>query len=209
KTLGAEMEASAIGYVAEHLDRRSIIVKAVSDHADGEKDDSFAAFAARASAKFLLAFLDKHLPPREDAPASARPGEGGDAPIKRSMTMLSPIFAAARPDEEDDFLARVQRVAKLKVGPDAILERLPAPAPFGGPLRVSQLDGGIARVYPVAAVDQPITEVLLDAFLQAIDAPYRRDDTGMISALVYRGALADPALVQKAAARRVRLMSFV
>ncbi|HRI68786.1 MAG TPA: hypothetical protein PK156_31370, partial [Polyangium sp.] len=45
KTIGVEMEAAAIGYVAAHLGRPSIIVKAVSDHADPDKDENFRAFA--------------------------------------------------------------------------------------------------------------------------------------------------------------------
>jgi uncharacterized protein YjbI with pentapeptide repeats/nucleoside phosphorylase len=188
KTIGAEMEASAIGYVAEHLGRRSIIVKAVSDYADGDKDDAFQAFAAHASAAFLLAFLDTHLPPREDAAATPPPTED---------------------PRNDDFLSRVQRVAKLHAGHDASIDRFRAKAPFQGFLRVSQRDGGIARVYPVAAVDQPISEEVLDAFVQQIDAPYRRDDSGMISILIYRGDLASESLLRKAAAQRVRLQSFI
>jgi len=48
KTIGVEMEAAAIGYVASLLDRRVIVVKAVSDYADHEKDDAYRSFAARA-----------------------------------------------------------------------------------------------------------------------------------------------------------------
>ncbi|MBK9258551.1 MAG: protein kinase [Polyangiaceae bacterium] len=63
KTIGVEMEAAAISQVASHLGRPSIIVKAVSDHADHDKDDSFRAFACRASATWLLTFLQRHLEP--------------------------------------------------------------------------------------------------------------------------------------------------
>ncbi|MGK3960997.1 pentapeptide repeat-containing protein [Sorangium sp. So ce118] len=196
KTLGAEMEAAAIGYVAEHLGRRSIIVKAVSDHGDHEKDDAFQAFAARASARFLLAFLQRHMPePSEPAPP-ARPPLAGSAPARD----------AAR---SDDFLSRVQRVCELHAGQSAIVERFEAPPPFGQFLRVSRSDGGIARTYPVAALDEPVSEEALAVFLTHIDAAYRRDDSGMISHLIYRGDLASPELVDRAAARRVRLQSFV
>lgn len=69
KTIGVEMEAAAIGQVAAHLGRPSIIVKAVSDHADHDKDDSFRAFACRASATWLFTFLRRHLdPPSDDKP---------------------------------------------------------------------------------------------------------------------------------------------
>ncbi len=57
KTLGVEMEAAAIGLVAQQFDRPAIVVKAVSDHADRDKDDSFRTFAATASAEFLIRFL--------------------------------------------------------------------------------------------------------------------------------------------------------
>ncbi|XYH93636.1 pentapeptide repeat-containing protein [Sorangium sp. So ce1128] len=196
KTLGAEMEAAAIGYVAEHLGRRSIIVKAVSDHGDHEKDDAFQAFAARASATFLLAFLQRHMP-EPSAPAP---------PARPPLAVSAPARDAAR---SDDFLSRVQRVCELHAGQSAIVERFDAPPPFGQFLRVSRSDGGIARTYPVAALDEPVSEEALDAFLTHIDAAYRRDDSGMISHLIYRGDLASPALVERAAARRVRLQSFV
>jgi nucleoside phosphorylase len=63
KILGLEMESAAIGYVAENARIPSIIVKAVLDYADDQKDDSFRDFAARASAAFLVGFLRKY-PPR-------------------------------------------------------------------------------------------------------------------------------------------------
>ncbi|WP_438025438.1 HEAT repeat domain-containing protein [Sorangium sp. So ce233] len=64
-TLGVEMEGAAIGDVAARFARPAIVVKAVSDHADNEKDDSFRKFGCRASAEVLLAFLRKHLDPGE------------------------------------------------------------------------------------------------------------------------------------------------
>lgn len=63
KTIGVETEAAAIGHVAAHLGRPSIIVKAVSDHADHDKDDSFRAFACHASAAWLFMFLHRHVTP--------------------------------------------------------------------------------------------------------------------------------------------------
>lgn len=61
RTLGVEMEGAAIGYVAERFRARAIVVKAVSDYADGDKDDSYRAFACRASATFLVTFLLRHI----------------------------------------------------------------------------------------------------------------------------------------------------
>jgi len=72
KVLGLEMEAAAIGMVAE-VERVPwmIVAKGVTDHADREKDDSFRAFSARAAAEFVLAFLRRELPPRE-APTQSK-----------------------------------------------------------------------------------------------------------------------------------------
>jgi nucleoside phosphorylase len=61
-TLAVDMEGAAVAQVADWFHKRSIVVKAVSDHADHDKDDSFRAFACKASATFLLAFLQEHLP---------------------------------------------------------------------------------------------------------------------------------------------------
>lgn len=66
KTVGVEMEAAAIGHVAAHLERSSIIVKAVSDHADHDKDENFRAFACHASAAWLFMFIHRHVKPRAD-----------------------------------------------------------------------------------------------------------------------------------------------
>lgn len=69
KVLGLEMEAMAIGAVADaHREKvpYMIVMKGVMDHADEWKNDSAKTFAARASAECLIAFLRKHLPPAED-----------------------------------------------------------------------------------------------------------------------------------------------
>jgi nucleoside phosphorylase len=63
KVLGVEMEAAAIGWVAELSGIPYIIAKAVSDYGDADKDDGFREFACRASAEFLFDFLVQH-PPR-------------------------------------------------------------------------------------------------------------------------------------------------
>ncbi|HEY4311325.1 MAG TPA: pYEATS domain-containing protein [Pirellulales bacterium] len=63
KVIGVEMEAAAIGWVAEFADLRSIVVKAVSDFGDHEKDDGFRHFACTAAATFVIDFL-LEFPPR-------------------------------------------------------------------------------------------------------------------------------------------------
>jgi len=62
-TLGADTEAVFLGDVAARFQKRVIVIKAVSDHADQDKDNSFRAFACRASAEVLLAFLVNFLDP--------------------------------------------------------------------------------------------------------------------------------------------------
>jgi nucleoside phosphorylase len=64
KVLGLEMEAAAIGAIAHlHGIERMIVMKGVMDHADPAKNDNFKAFAARASAECLIAFLRANLRP--------------------------------------------------------------------------------------------------------------------------------------------------
>lgn len=73
KTLGVEMEGAAIGAVAALEEVRMLVVKAVSDYADHDKDDQFRIYAAQASAWFLLDLLRRHW-------AAAVPGEPMAAP---------------------------------------------------------------------------------------------------------------------------------
>jgi tetratricopeptide (TPR) repeat protein/nucleoside phosphorylase len=63
KVIGLEMEAAAIGGMGwAHGIEHVVVMKGVMDHADGEKDDRFKPFAARASAECLLQFLRENLP---------------------------------------------------------------------------------------------------------------------------------------------------
>lgn len=196
KVLGAEMEASAIGFVAEQLGRRSIIAKAVSDYADHDKDDAFRDFACHASAAFLLAFLRKHVRP-DPSRAKARKskhllehgdGEGGGG--------------------SDEFLARVEWISQLREPEGTKLTRCPAPSPFGAFLEVSVPEGHFVREFRVAAVDLPISEELLDAFVRHVHASYSRRHPAAVSKLVHIGPSAPQPLLRKANAQRVDLVSF-
>ena len=103
-TLGAEMKGAAIGDVAARFERQAIVVKAVSDHADEEKDDSFRKFVCRASAEVLLAFLLKHFDPaqaprplaqrREVEPASAISTRDHNRSILDPMDSLTLVLLA-------------------------------------------------------------------------------------------------------------------
>jgi nucleoside phosphorylase len=63
KTLGADMEAAAVGYAAYRTRRPMIVAKGVSDHANAEKADAPQRDAALASARFVLSFLKQHRIP--------------------------------------------------------------------------------------------------------------------------------------------------
>jgi len=70
KTLGIDMEGSAIAAVAEIEGvPHSLVVKGVQDHADRDKDDRFRGYAIEAAYKFLTAFLRAQLGgPKHSAP---------------------------------------------------------------------------------------------------------------------------------------------
>jgi nucleoside phosphorylase len=64
KTLGLEMEAAALGMLADaHHQRRLdvLVMKGVMDFADHGRDDHFKEYAARASAECAIAFLREHM----------------------------------------------------------------------------------------------------------------------------------------------------
>jgi len=66
KIVGLEMEASAIGWLAEAFDvRRKIVVKGVMDHGDVTKSNKCRRFAAHAAAEVLIQFLRTHLDDNE------------------------------------------------------------------------------------------------------------------------------------------------
>ena len=92
------MEAAAIGAVAE-LGRRSIIVKAVSDYADHEKDDAFRLFACKASAEFLLEFLQRQVTVSQSARR-----------LSRSEMQPVPLY----PDEETRRLSQQLKEARQR-----------------------------------------------------------------------------------------------
>jgi WD40 repeat protein/nucleoside phosphorylase len=205
KTLGAEMEAAAIGLVSEQLKRQALVVKAVSDYGDNDKDDRFRTFAARASAEVLIRFLLRRLEPREDQ-------EFED--VQESDSREPGHFHPSREDgpRGDTLLSRVETLARLWArgqGVTVQLRRRSARTPFGGYLEVSQIKrNSFSSMYPVAAVEQ-VDSGVFDAFLRDIDARYRRDDPGVRSALIYgAGARPPPEVVARASSMRIALQSF-
>ena len=202
KTLGAEMEAAAVGLVGEHLGRRAIVVKAVSDYGDEDKDDAFRKFASRASAEVLLRFLLRNMEPSERQSNDDLEGDG------RTASLVSASYVELA--RSDDLLSRVSRVAELRAretGWAVDVRRFPSRPPFGGYLRVSKVRGAFTNMAPVAAVEHLTAEVL-DAFLVSIDVRYRQADPGVLSTLVYVGNPPSAEVVAKAAASRVLLQSY-
>ncbi|HZF56167.1 MAG TPA: pentapeptide repeat-containing protein, partial [Polyangiaceae bacterium] len=202
KTVGVEMEAATIGLVGEHAQIPAIVVKAVSDFGDGDKDNSFREFAARASAEVLLRFLLRNVKPFD-------PEVEEDRDPRRARDEMH-FFRGGLPGG-DDLLSRVQRVCDLRAraaGATAEIQRFRGRPPFGGYLRVSVVHPGpFTRVHPVAAVER-VTADVLNAFLADIDARYRRMDSGVCSTLVYGGDPPPAEVSAKAAAKGVLLQSF-
>ncbi len=201
KVLGAEMEARAIGFAAEQLGRRrSIIVKAVSDYADHDKDDAFRPFACHASAAFLMAFLQKHLRPERSSRIS---NSRDEEPLA-----LDPKEVGEEEKRHDEFLAHVERACVLRHPEGTRITRHEAPQPFWTFLEVAVAEGRFVRVFPVAAIDRPMTEEILQAFLEGIHADYQRRIPAVHSTLVHAGASASEELARKAHAQHVLLTSF-
>lgn len=111
---------------------------------------------------------------------------------------------------EDDLLARVETVLRLREKPGTDIRRLREGWPPVEYLRVTVHDpAGPLRVYPVGVLEHGVTREGLEAFLQRVHARYRASDGGLVSTLVYGGAPAAEELVREAASRFVHLQSFV
>ncbi|KYF61481.1 hypothetical protein BE11_24410 [Sorangium cellulosum] len=205
-TLGLDMEGAAIGDLAARCRKRSIFIKAVSDHADLAKDDGFRAFACRASAAVLLAFLQEHLEP---APRSERERSGRGAPAEEVEGLPRDNEPGERASEgrHDGFLQRIERVALLRA-PGATVTRHRAPPPFAGVLEVVARDGSLVDVRVIGALDQPITEELVARYVAHVERPFRQQDPLLRSTLIHAGPQAPPELAQRAWRRGVALKSF-
>jgi nucleoside phosphorylase len=116
KVIGLEMEACAIGAIADaQVGRnvRAIVMKGVMDVANPDRDDRYKTFAARASAEVLLRFLREHLEPakRELTPASEPPPQPSSA---AASVIKGPVRLAVHRSEQelvgrDELLAEVRR----------------------------------------------------------------------------------------------------
>ncbi|WP_437962676.1 pentapeptide repeat-containing protein (plasmid) [Sorangium sp. So ce119] len=208
-TLGLDMEGAAIGDLAARCQKRSIFIKAVSDHADLAKDDGFRAFACRASAAVLLAFLQEHLDPAP-RPESERSDRGAPAEIvvrRAEDGDCGERGERAFEDRHDGFLQRIERVALLRA-PGATVTRHSAPPPFAGVLEVAARDGSLVDMRVIGALDQPITEELVARYVTDVERRFRQQDPLLRSTLIHAGPQAPPELAQRAWRRGVALKSF-
>jgi WD40 repeat protein/uncharacterized protein YjbI with pentapeptide repeats/nucleoside phosphorylase len=237
KTLGIEMEASAIGYVGDALPRRAIVAKAVSDHGDRDKDDRFREFACRASAAWLLAFLRRYLvrEPSEPLPTTVNdtgprspfrdllPGQARSAvrmAADESASMLvansdGPATARSPTTDGDLQLYDLHRRAKRSLGlqfPDAQIAWKQGPPEVPSALRafleLRTSGGGYTRATPVAVVDQSLDRMLLDAFVEGILTRYRADTPYVEGWMVHTG-IAPSDVIDEARMRGVRLESML
>lgn len=201
KVLGVEMEAAAIGLVAERLSRRALIVKAVSDYADHEKDDAFRQFACHASASFLLAFLRKHLYPRQ--PEGHPQGRGRQ---RRYSEGEGEAVEVGRRGRRDNLLSRVERACELHEPEGLKIVHKVGPSPFDLYLEVSVRRWRFPRIYPLGVLDHPITQEALEIFIQTIHAEYRQGGLLVDSVLVHNGQATPPELLDLATREGVNLV---
>jgi WD40 repeat protein/nucleoside phosphorylase len=198
-TIAVDLAGTAMAGVAERSGRRSIVIKAVADHADHERDTRYRAFACKASATVLLAFLLKHLD--SDAPSAA--------PRPR------PIFDSSRDPEGLDrmherrgasFLDRVEQVCRLRA-PNAIFLRYATPRPFDDALEVIIPTTPVTHRELLVALEQPITEETLSILAREI-LPHHRRDGQLPCKLVHVGPTAPTDLALRAHELDLQLITF-
>ncbi|MEP7126259.1 MAG: hypothetical protein ABJE95_35335 [Byssovorax sp.] len=103
KVLGLEMEASAIGAIGHQQGVQAIVMKGVMDFADPAKADNFKAFAARASAECLIAFLRANLEAAEsgfddvlETGISEKPKDPSPAQMLNARYRFVPFYEPGR-----------------------------------------------------------------------------------------------------------------
>ncbi|MDI3287808.1 pentapeptide repeat-containing protein [Polyangium sp. 15x6] len=150
-------------------------------------------------------FLTRKAPSmvRDSVAEGAVPGPPvQDGPVSRRV-----VTGREEEDIVDPFLARVERIAKLR-HPGARITRGGAPPPFAGVLEVEVDAGGFFRMSLVAALDHEITEELAARFSAEIDGPFRRGHPLLRSTLVHRGQAASVALRAELDRQGIELKTF-
>ncbi len=199
-TIAVDMEGAAVAKVAEWFGKRSLVVKAVSDHADDDKDDRYRAFACKASATFLLAFLLKHL--------EAEPSGGGTRPRSKSDSGDHESFPDQAGGERRGagFLDHIEQICELR-WPGAHVVRHATPYPFAGALEIIVPRERIIHRELLVALEQGVTGDALAVLAGDILPPHRR--YGHIACkLVHLAPMATPDLALRAQRREVELVTF-
>lgn len=107
--------------------------------------------------------------------------------------------------EPDDLLARVARILLLEE-PKAEVERRRVSRPAQDYLHVTLREGGMARSYPVGAIDRTVRPEDLAAFVQGVHRRYQENNSAVISRLVYTGPPVLGTLALEAREQKVRLL---
>ncbi|HEX2573408.1 MAG TPA: hypothetical protein VH877_27920 [Polyangia bacterium] len=132
KTLGIEMEAAALGMLANLFAHRTpridaLVMKGVMDLTNDDRDDQFKEYAARASAECVIAFLREQLTPRDPGPVVR---DGASAAGGVTISASSPASAAqtspAVPSPALVSIGKLPQSGELLVGREAELRRLDA-----------------------------------------------------------------------------------
>jgi WD40 repeat protein/nucleoside phosphorylase len=166
-TLGAEMEAAAIGYVSHHMNVPSMIVKCVSDYGDEEKDDRYRKFACEASAQFLFAFLSKHVESRDIG----------------SRAQVAATYQSRR---TRDLKYHVEDVCRARF-PQATIREHYEPVRAGHVLVVTYKETSVVETRLIAAVEESLNEGLVRELADEVLPSYRRRDPFTRLTIIYEG----------------------
>ncbi|XXT19535.1 hypothetical protein WME94_55865 [Sorangium sp. So ce429] len=166
KVLGVEMEGAAIGALARLQQLKyAVVMKGVMDHADPQKNDRIKAFAARASAECLIAFLREHLPARSPSTSApehrSRPqGHPGSPDVPARPARLEARSAVSRLRISDLDRGELRALAR------AVARVAPAVRPEGDDAAVTVEAGSrrlVVRLRASAASDGHVLRALAHA----------------------------------------------
>ncbi len=196
ETMALDMEGAAIAQLADDEQKMFLVVKAVQNYPHNLKDDTYRTFGCRASAKFLLAFLEKKLEPRREIE---------EVPRRTRFDWHEREWNRER-ERENAFLRRVEQAAALR-HPNAKITRRHVKPPFAGALELC-IHEDFLDTSLVVALDEQLTYDTWRRFCSDIHEPARRRDAAVRVTLVHRGETNPLEMVEDAAVRRIALRTF-